>query len=73
MPMAKRAPGRILPIVLTLWALAMVVPDLYRMVHRLGSFGFFADSDGRVTDVQGPFNSEAKFRPGRQVCARRSA
>ena len=59
MPMAKRAPGRILLIVLTLWALAMVVPDLYRLVHPLASFGFSADGDGLVTDALGPFSQEA--------------
>ena len=57
---SSRTVGRFVLVLLTIWALAMVVPDLYRMVHRLGSFGFFADSDGRVTDVQGPFNSEAE-------------
>jgi hypothetical protein len=50
--------GRCVLVVLAIWALAMVVPDLARLVHRLGSFGFFADSDGVVTDVQGPFNAE---------------
>jgi len=50
--------SRFVLVLLTIWALAMVVPDLARLVHRLGSFGFFADSDGLVTDVQGPFSAK---------------
>ena len=53
-----RARGRILLVALTIWALAMVVPELYRLVHPLGSFGFTANGDGVVTDVQGPFPDE---------------
>lgn len=55
----RRALGRTLLVVLTIWALAMVVPDLYRLAHPLGSFGFNVDGDGLVTDVQGPFAAEA--------------
>lgn len=33
----------------------MVVPDFYRLVVPLGSFGFYANGDGLVTDVRGPF------------------
>ena len=40
---------------LTLWALAMIIPDFYRLFQPLGSFGFYANNDGIVTDVQGPF------------------
>jgi hypothetical protein len=47
--------GRILLAALTLWALAMVVPDLRRLHEPLGSFGFYANNDGLVTDVHGPF------------------
>jgi hypothetical protein len=47
--------GRALLAVLTLWALAMVIPDLYRVYQPLGSFGFYANNDGIITDVQGPF------------------
>src|SRR3974390_51905 len=47
--------GRILLAVLTLWALAMIVPDFYRLYRPLGSFGFYANNDGVITDVQGPF------------------
>ncbi len=49
----------ILLLALTLWALAMVVPDLYRLVQPLGSFGFYANNDGLVTDVRGPFPNDA--------------
>ena len=47
--------GRALLVALALWALAMIVPDLYRVYQPLGSFGFYANNDGIVTDVQGPF------------------
>ena len=63
--------NRTLLVAFTLWALAMIVPDLYRLVHPLGSFGFYANNDGLITDVQGPFPNElaspafqAGLRPG---------
>src|SRR6202790_3098502 len=63
--------GRIVLVAFTLWALAMVVPDLYRLHHPLGSFGFYANNDGLVTDIQGPFPNldaspafAAGLRPG---------
>jgi hypothetical protein len=46
---------RVLLFLLTLWALAMVVPDLHRLVAPLGSFGLSADNDGYITDVVSPF------------------
>ncbi|HEV8465694.1 MAG TPA: hypothetical protein VGQ63_11930 [Pseudolabrys sp.] len=33
----------------------MIVPDFYRLYQPLGSFGFYANNDGIITDVQGPF------------------
>jgi len=62
--------GRVLLVVFTFWALAMIVPDLYRLYQPLGSFGFYANNDGVVTDVQGPFqerNGLARFS-GRSAC-----
>ena len=50
--------GRALLVALTFWALAMIVPDFYRLYQPLGSFGFYANNDGIVTDVQGPFLHE---------------
>ncbi len=47
--------GRTLLMALTLWALAMIIPDFYRLYQPLGSFGFYANNDGVITDVQGPF------------------
>jgi len=47
--------GRALLVALTVWALAMIVPDFYRLYQPLGSFGFYANNDGIITDVQGPF------------------
>jgi len=47
--------GRTFLVVLTLWALAMIVPDFYRLYQPLGSFGFYANNDGVITDVQWPF------------------
>jgi hypothetical protein len=46
---------RILVILLALWGLAMIVPDLVRVANPLGSFGFYADNDGLIYSVSGPF------------------
>jgi hypothetical protein len=59
--------GRVLLVALTFWALAMVVPDFYRLYQPLGSFGFYANNDGIITDVQGPFleqTASPAFRAG---------
>ena len=45
-------------IALLLWGLAMIVPDLIRVIHPLGSFGFYANNDGVIYDVTGPFQDE---------------
>ena len=50
--------GRIILVLLTLYALAMIAPDVLRVVRPLGSFGMNADGDGLVYDVQGPFATE---------------
>ena len=42
-------------IVVLAWALAMIGPDLARLVQPLGSLGLYANSDGLVYDVAGPF------------------
>jgi hypothetical protein len=47
--------ARALLIVLTTWALVMIVPDLYRVIDPLASFGVAVDNDGNVIDVKGPF------------------
>jgi hypothetical protein len=46
---------RILLIVLLAWALLMIVPDLWRVVQPLGSFGFDTDNNGVIYDLTGPF------------------
>jgi hypothetical protein len=51
--------NRIVLIKLLLWGLAMIVPDLIRVIHPLGSFGFYANNDGLIYDVTGPFQDEA--------------
>jgi hypothetical protein len=50
--------GRVALLLLTVYALAMIAPDLLRVVRPLGSFGLSMDGDGRVYDVQGPFENE---------------
>jgi hypothetical protein len=50
--------GRIALFVLTVYALAMIAPDVLRVVRPLGSFGMAMDGDGRIYDVQGPFENE---------------
>src|SRR5215472_4222916 len=70
----KHIGGRALLVALTLWALAMVIPDFYRLYKPLGSFGFYANNEGIITDVQGPFLQEADspayragLRPGNRI------
>ena len=50
--------GRIALVLLTLYALAMIAPDLIRIVRPLGSFGITTNNDGLIYDVQSPFASE---------------
>jgi hypothetical protein len=71
MSLAGHGASRAVLAAIALWALAMVVPDLYRLVRPLGSFGFYANNDGLITDVQGPFSDDASspafqagLRPG---------
>jgi hypothetical protein len=45
--------GRALLILLTLWALAVIVPDLGRVFGDYGTLGFEADNDGRIYRVSG--------------------
>jgi hypothetical protein len=49
--------ARLVLIVLTLWALAMIAPGLQRVFDSLDSFGLSVDNDGIVTDVVAPFQS----------------
>src|SRR6478735_4588805 len=35
-----------------------IVPDLWRVVQPLGSFGFYANNDGLIYNVTGPFDDE---------------
>jgi hypothetical protein len=51
--------GRILLVVVSLYALGQIVPDFWRIVSPLGSFGLSVDDDGTVYDVLGPFNEPA--------------
>src|SRR5580658_9225776 len=50
--------GRIILVLLTLYALTMIAPDVLRVARPLGSFGMSADGDGLVYDVQGSFDSQ---------------
>jgi hypothetical protein len=62
--------NRVFLAAITLWALAMIVPDLYRLIQPLGSFGFYSNNDGLVTDVRGPFPDESSspaFQAGLRV------
>jgi hypothetical protein len=49
---------RLLLIALMLWGIFMIVPDLVRVVSPLSSFGFYANNDGLIFDVKGPFANE---------------
>ena len=62
--------GRVLLALLTLYALAMIVPDFLRIVRPLGSFGLATNADGLIYDVQGPFAEEEEspaWRAGLRV------
>jgi hypothetical protein len=50
--------GRVALVALTIYALAMVAPDLLRLAAPLSSFGLAADANGLIYDVQGPFYAE---------------
>ena len=66
----KHTASRLLLVAFTIWALAMIIPDLYRPVRPLGSFGFYANNDGLVTDMRGPFPDEVAspaFQAGLRV------
>jgi hypothetical protein len=58
--------GRCLLVLLALYALALIVPDLGRIARPLGSFGLAADGDGVIYDVRGAFpdDSSPAFRAG---------
>jgi hypothetical protein len=63
--------GRVLLILLALYGQSMIVPDLWRIVRPLGSFGLASNNDGLIYDVRGPFGTEAEspawragIRPG---------
>ena len=63
--------GRIVLLLLTIYAVALIAPDVLRVARPLGSFGLAMDGDGRIYDVEGPFDSEddspawrAGLRPG---------
>ena len=49
---------KILLVVLLAWALVMIVPDLWRVMQPLGSFGFYANNDGLIYNVTGPFDDQ---------------
>lgn len=44
--------GKALVIVLTVWALVVVMPDAVRIVRPLGNLGFSADNNGSIYDVE---------------------
>jgi hypothetical protein len=57
--MTRMTRQRILLIVLLAWALVMIVPDLLRVVQPLASFGLYANNDGLIYDITGPFDAES--------------
>src|SRR5262245_52766050 len=38
----------------------MIVPDIWRVLQPLGSFGVYAKDDGLIYDVTGPFDEQAE-------------
>ncbi len=67
---ARGLAGRAILALLTLYALAMIVPDFLRIARPLASFGLATNADGLVYDVQGPFAQEEEspaWRAGLRV------
>jgi hypothetical protein len=61
-------------IVLVTWAVAKAIPDFYRVVFPLSSFGLSADNNGAIFDVEYPFYdvkdspaAQAGVRPGERL------
>lgn len=55
----RASPGfvsRALMILLAVWALAIITPELYRVIAPLSSIGLSADNDGTVLNVKRPFD-----------------
>jgi hypothetical protein len=67
---ARLLPGRLLLILLTAWALALIVPGLYRTVTPFAAFGLSVDNDGLVTDVRMPFPIRSESPAARAGIAR---
>ena len=70
-PNSKVFGGRVLLAVLTVYALAMILPDFARLVRPLGAWGLVTNANGLIYDVQAQFDSEddspawkAGLRPG---------
>jgi hypothetical protein len=57
-------PARWLLVVLAAWGVLMIVPDLYRVVRPLASFGLVANNDGVVVNAKGPFADAARSPAG---------
>jgi len=55
---STRLTGRIVLVLLTFYALAMIAPDLLRIARPLASFGLTSNADGLIYDVQSPFAAE---------------
>ncbi|HTI02202.1 MAG TPA: hypothetical protein VL752_14730 [Acidisoma sp.] len=69
-----RSASRLLAVLLTIWSLATILPDLSRIVTPLGSYGLSVDNDGTIIGVQDPFiraaaspAGQAGLAPGMQL------
>jgi len=60
MTLANITASRLLLVVLTAWAMMMIVPDLYRVFASLASVGLVANNDGVIVSVVGPFSTRAE-------------
>ena len=59
--------GKILLVLLGLWSLAVIVPELGRVFGDYGTLGFEADNDGVVTRVTGPPAVAAGIHEGDRI------
>lgn len=59
--------GRIALVVLTVWALAVIVPDIRRVFYDYGTLGLSANNNGHISDISGPPASDSGLHRGDRI------
>lgn len=63
----SQALGRIVLVVLTVWAIAVIAPDVRRVFYDYGTLGFSANNNGRIYEVSGAPASGSELRAGDRI------